>query len=69
MEYTDKVSHSGRWMFTGLVVGACVGAVAALMLTPKTGSENRQMVKDRWDDVRHKADDLRHKVRGTADRT
>ena len=33
-------------LLAGLIGGAIVGAAAALMLTPKTGKENRQIVKE-----------------------
>ncbi len=39
----------------GLIAGALVGAVAALLLTPKTGKENRKFLKDQASRLREKA--------------
>ena len=41
--------------FAGLIVGAAVGAVAGLLLTPSTGKETRQIVAARAGEVREKA--------------
>ena len=43
-------------LFTGLIAGVVVGAVAALLLAPKTGKETRQIVALRAGEVRQKAD-------------
>ena len=42
-------------LFTGLIAGAVVGAVAGLLLAPKTGKETRQIVVARAGEVRRKA--------------
>lgn len=34
-------------LLAGLIVGAVVGAAAAMLLSPKTGKENRQVVRER----------------------
>ena len=39
----------------GLIAGAVVGAVAALLLTPKTGKENRKFLKDQASRLGEKA--------------
>ncbi len=48
-------SSSGAGMFfIGMLTGAIVGGVAALLLTPKTGKETRQLIKDKtmeWRDM------------------
>ena len=41
--------------FTGLVAGAVGGAVAGLLLAPRTGKETRQIVVARAGEVREKA--------------
>jgi gas vesicle protein len=40
----------------GLGVGALVGAVAALLLAPKSGKDTREDIRAAADDLRHKAD-------------
>ncbi len=42
----------------GLIAGAVVGTVAALLLSPKTGKENRQFVKDQASRLSKKAGGL-----------
>lgn len=44
-----------KWFAIGLGVGAAVGAVAAILCTPKTGAEMREMLKDRANDLRRYA--------------
>jgi len=43
-------------LFTGLIAGVVVGAVAGLLLAPKNGKETRQIVAVRAGEVRQKAD-------------
>ncbi len=38
--------------FLGMLVGAIAGGVAALLLTPQTGTETRDMLKDRFSRMR-----------------
>ena len=49
--------------FAGLIVGAAVGAVAGLLLTPNTGKETRQIVVARAGEVRGKAGQYATSVR------
>ena len=42
-------------LFTGLIAGVVAGAVASLLLAPKTGKETRQFVVARAGEVRGKA--------------
>lgn len=44
-----------KWFAIGLGVGAAVGAVAAILSTPKTGAEMKEMLKDGAKDVRRHA--------------
>lgn len=46
----------------GLGVGALVGAVAALLLAPKSGSETRQDIKSAAEDLKEKADKAMHEL-------
>jgi gas vesicle protein len=41
-----------------LLAGAAVGAVAALLLTPKTGKENRKFLKDQASRLGGKAGEI-----------
>ena len=41
---------------TGLIAGAAIGTVAALLFAPKAGKENRQIVATRSGKLREKAD-------------
>ncbi len=50
---SEKGSGVGMF-FLGMLTGAVVGGLAALFLTPKTGKETRQLVKDKsmeWRDA------------------
>ncbi len=49
--------------FTGLIAGAVVGAVAGLLLAPKSGKETRQIVVKRAGEVRGKAGQFATSVR------
>lgn len=44
----------------GLGVGALVGAVAALLLAPKSGQETRDDIKTAADELKEKADKVMH---------
>jgi len=41
---------------TGVIAGAAIGTVAALLFAPKAGKENRQIVVTRSGTLREKAD-------------
>ncbi len=42
-------------LVTGIIAGAVIGAVAGLLLAPKTGREAREIVVSRAGEVRQKA--------------
>ena len=50
-------------LFTGLIAGVVVGAVAGLLLAPKPGQETRQIVAARAGEVRGKAGQYATSVR------
>jgi gas vesicle protein len=50
-------------LFTGLIAGVAVGAVAGLLLAPKPGRESRQFVASRSNGIRHKAGGYIHTMR------
>ena len=38
----------------GIILGALIGGVAAYFLSPRTGKENREMAKEKWDEMKQK---------------
>jgi gas vesicle protein len=63
---TNSSDSSGSGVgpfFLGVLVGAVVGGVAALLLAPKSGSETREMVRNRYnqmkDAVRSSSEDVK----------
>lgn len=50
----------------GLLVGALVGAAAALLLAPQSGEETRTLIHDKGVELGHKADDLSEEARQRA---
>jgi gas vesicle protein len=48
----SRDSTSG--FFTGLMMGAVIGAVVALLYAPQTGTETRRMVKEKASDIKEK---------------
>lgn len=44
----DKKNNFGA----GILLGAAIGAVAALFLTPKTGKENRKLAQQKFNELR-----------------
>ncbi len=45
---------NGKKLMTGLVAGALVGAVAGMLLAPKSGKENRKMVGEKAGKIRNR---------------
>jgi gas vesicle protein len=64
---SDNRSGSGLF-FGGLLLGAAVGAVAGLLLAPKSGRETRQLLKKSADALPELAEDLSTSVQFQADR-
>jgi gas vesicle protein len=63
-------SGSGAGAFLlGMLVGAVIGGVAALLLAPKSGAETREMVRNKYnqmkDVVRSSAQDVKQNFQGT----
>lgn len=61
-------SGSGGLWVGGLLVGAAVGAVAGLLLAPKTGQETRKILKKSAEALPELAEDLTTSVQFHADR-
>lgn len=49
--------HNSPFVIGG-VVGAVIGAIAALLLAPQSGSELREALGDKYDEIREKAEDF-----------
>jgi len=55
LDLTDTGGSTSSSFLMGLLCGAAVGAAAALLLAPKTGTEMRRQVVDSADEWRRKA--------------
>lgn len=53
--------------FAGFVVGALVGAAAAMLLAPQSGEETRTLIRDRGIELRERADDATLEARRKAE--
>jgi gas vesicle protein len=45
------------YFLAGVGVGALIGAAAGLLLAPKTGSETREELSHKFDDLKHRVGD------------
>lgn len=61
----EKAANEG--FLGGLVLGIVVGAVAALIFAPKSGSETREMVAETATDLKHKAEELTGQAKDAAE--
>jgi len=48
-------NESSTGFLPGLILGAIVGAVVALLYEPKPGTETRQLVKEKASEIKEKA--------------
>jgi gas vesicle protein len=64
----EKRSGGGGAFFSGLVLGAAAGAVAGLLLAPKSGRETRRLLRKSADALPDLAEDLSTSVQIQADR-
>lgn len=65
---SENRSGSGGLFIGGVLLGAAVGAVAGLLLAPKTGRETRQLLRKSADALPELAEDLTASVQFQADR-
>ncbi len=65
---SENRSNSGGLFVGGLVLGAAAGAIAGLLLAPKTGRETRKLLKQSADALPDLAEDLSATVQVQADR-
>jgi gas vesicle protein len=52
----DEKNSSSMKMFAGIIIGAAIGSVLALLFAPRSGDETREKIKDMTDKVE---DDVR----------
>jgi gas vesicle protein len=58
MRETDRDNNNSRDFVTGAIVGGLAGALAALLLAPKTGKELRDSLNEQTSSLRNKSGDL-----------
>ena len=51
----------------GFIVGGAIGAVAGVLLAPRSGEETRKMLKDTADDMARRADETAKQIKVKAD--
>jgi gas vesicle protein len=51
----------------GFVIGALVGAAAALLLAPQSGEDTRLQIRDKGIEIKGRAEDLQGQARDRAD--
>jgi gas vesicle protein len=49
--------NGGSAVFVSFVLGAVVGAAAAVLLAPMAGDETRRIIREKADEARHRAND------------
>jgi gas vesicle protein len=62
------MQNSTESFFKGLIVGAIGGAVAGILLAPKSGEETREDIKKLAVDLKDKAEDVYSKARKEVDK-
>jgi gas vesicle protein len=67
-ETREEGSSALPWAITFLLIGLGIGAVTALLLTPKTGTQMRRMLRRKYEDARERVDDLQDKAGEWVDR-
>jgi gas vesicle protein len=57
----NKMDARSLWI--GVLAGAVIGAAAGLLLAPMSGKETREMIGERYNDVKEKVSDMTSKVK------
>lgn len=58
----------GNSFLAGLLAGAAVGSIAALLLAPKSGKETREDLRKKLEDLEKEFDNLREKAAGKSEK-
>jgi gas vesicle protein len=66
-EETAMNKDSARGFGIGLLVGAVIGGVIALLYAPKTGKETRQLIRDKVTEVTEVVDAVKGKTTEVVD--
>jgi gas vesicle protein len=66
-EETVMNKDSAKGFGIGLLVGAVIGGVIALLYAPKTGKETRQLIKDKVTEVTEVVDAVKGKTTEVVD--
>jgi gas vesicle protein len=61
-DYRYSEKNNSTTAITFLLVGLGIGAIAALLLAPKSGKQMRKVVRRKFEDARDAADDYRGKA-------
>ena len=61
------MSDNGGEFFAGLLIGAILGAGAALLMAPQSGEQTRQQLQERGVELKDKAVDASAQARDRAD--
>ena len=64
----DEGSNALPWALTFLLIGLGIGAVTALLLTPKTGPQVRRILRRKYEDARERVDDFQDRAGDWVDR-
>jgi gas vesicle protein len=62
------MSNDTNSFFKGLATGAIVGAVAGILLAPKSGEETREDIKKIAENIKEKATDVYSEARGKVEK-
>ncbi len=58
---------SATKFLAGFIVGGAIGAIAGILLAPKSGEETRQLIADTTKDVMRRADETVKEIQSKAD--
>lgn len=58
---------SGTKFLAGFIVGGAIGAIAGILLAPKSGAETRAMIADTTKDIARRADETVKEIQEKAD--
>lgn len=58
---------SGTKFLAGFIVGGAIGALAGILLAPKSGAETRAMIADSAKDIAKRADETVKEIQEKAD--